>query len=251
MEKPKVERTIFENKNINYRILEMYGGRLLAKVILRKLMRRIWKGPSVERAIMYNGVLVFDKPELHGEGMTVGQDFIRALLELGFRRCERMFEFCAGPGYIGYSILANGFCEKLTLADINPFAVEMAKKTARFNGIEHLVNVYQSDVLDQIPEHEKWDLVVGNPPHFLPRSPHDKNIKAFDPDWRVHKKFYASVKCFMKPDGFIVMQENIRGSTVELFKPMIEGGGGEVVSWKPGIDVCGRGNSMYYLVSQW
>jgi hypothetical protein len=32
---------------------------------------------------------------------------------------------------------------------------------------------------------------------------------------------------------------------------MIECGGGGVVTWREGIDVCGRSNGMYYLVSQW
>jgi SAM-dependent methyltransferase len=247
--------TIFTNKNLNYQMLDMYDGKTLAGVLGRKLLRRLrirlGASPLVERTVMYNGVVVFDRNDLNGEGPTVGQDFVRALLELGFKRCANLYEFCSGPGYIGYSLLANGFCEHLTLADINPAAVEKARETAHFNGIEHLVNIYQSDVLEQMPATEHWDLVVSNPPHFLPSAATDTSIRAFDPDWNVHRRFYASVKRFMKPGGHIVMQENIKGSSVDLFRPMIEEGGGRVVTSREGIDVCGRSNGMYYLVSEW
>ena len=249
------ERTIFVDKNINYRLLERYPAKALTRVLLNKIARRVIRYirimPPLQRAVLYNGLLVFDSADLDGEGTTVGQDFCRVLLELGLQRCERIFEFCAGPGYIGYSLLANGFCEKLTLTDINPKAIAAARKTAEFNKIEHLVNIYQSDVLSQIPESEQWDLVVGNPPHFLPGSERDVNIKAYDPGWEVHRRFYSSVRKFMKPKGYIVMQENVRGSYVDLFKPWIEEGGGRLVTSRPGINICGDSNSMYYVVSQW
>lgn len=246
---------MYENKNINLRMIEMYSGRLLAEALVRKLLRKIGRRlgfhPMYERGVSYNGVIVFDSADLHGEGTTVGQDYMRALLELGFKRCERIFEFCAGPGYIGYSLLAHGFCEKLTLADVNPAAVEMARRTAIFNKIEHLVNIYQSDCLDQIPLSERCDLVVGNPPHFLPRDRQHRNIKVYDPEWSLHRRFYDGVKKFMSPGGFVVMMENSKGSNVDIFKPMIEQRGGKFLTWRPGIDVCGKSNDMYYVVSQW
>lgn len=250
---------VYEDKNINMLLLERYPAKLLARVLVKKLGRKLqvtfggkttYEKP-IQRAIMYNGIVVYDKSNLNGEGPTIGQDYLRALLELGLKRCERIFEFCAGPGYIGYSLLANGFCDKLTLADINPEAVAVARKTAHASRIEHLVNIYQSDCLDQIPAQERWDLVVSNPPYFIPRGPEDTNIKAYDPGWSIHRRFYNKVKQFMKPGGLVVMMENSKGSEADIFKPMIEAGGGKFVTWRPGIDVCGKNNFMYYVVSQW
>jgi len=256
----------FKNVNINYRILEAIPGRDLIIVLMNKYFRRILtklrlkssKEEGYERAVNYNGVIVFDRPELHGEGITIGQDYIRALLELGFKRCGNLFEFCSGPGYIGYSLLANGFCERLTLADINPKAVEIANKTAHYNHIEHLVNIYQSDVFDNIPNVEKCDLVVSNPPHFPlairmgNTKPGEENLKAYDEDWKIHKKFYSGIKEHMKPGGYVVMMENTEGGqTVETFRDMIQMGGGEVISWVQSKNVKGEANPMYYLVSKW
>jgi len=256
----------FKNKNINYKLLEAFPGKDLIWAIKKKYLRRAFfklgltkkSDSNYERAVNYNGLVVFDKPELHGEGMTIGQDYMRALLELGFKRCENIFEFCSGPGYIGYSLLAHGFCEKLTLADINPKALEMVRKTAKYNNIEHLVNIYQSDVFDDIPETEKWDLVVSNPPHF----PVDmkmgntelggENLKAYDEDWAIHRKFYRGLKKHIKPGGHVVIQENTQGGMdLETFRPMIEENGGKIVDWVQSKDVTGETNPMYYLVSQW
>lgn len=231
---------------------ETYSGRTLARVLLRKLARRLGRRrPTIEPVAFYNALVVFDRPDLHGGGLSFGQDFGRILLELGLGRRSRLFEFCAGPGYIGYSLLAGGFCETLTLADINPLAVEAARHTARFNGIEHRVKIYESDGLSRIPPSETWDLVVGNPPHFLPRDSKENDIRAFDPGWEIHRAFYQSIRRFMAPGGQVVLMENAAGSSVDVFEPMIREGGGRVVSTRVGTDLRGQPDGLYYIVSEW
>ena len=231
---------------------ELFDGRTLTKVLLGKLRKRLQgRTAQIRAAAFYNGLVVFDQQGLHGGGLTYGQDFCRVLLELGLKRCGRLFEFCSGPGYIGYSLLANGFCERLTLSDLNPEAIKVAKQTSTYNGIEHLVNIYLSDGLSQMPGDEKWDLVVGNPPHFLKRDENDNDIRAVDPEWSVHRQFYLSVKRFMNPGGHVIMMENCHGSSRELFEPMIREGGGRVVATKLGTDVRGKQNGLYYLMSAW
>ncbi len=201
--------------------------------------------------VIYNGISVFGKPSLDGGGSEFGQDYSKCLLMLGLKRCESIYEFCAGPAYIGYSLLANGFCEKLTLADIDPKAVEIAKATASYNGIENLVNIYLSDCLDGIPRSEQWDLVVGNPPHCLVTEKTHTNIKIYDQDWRVHRRFYNKIKMFMKKDGYVVLLESCGGSSADIFKPMIKEGGGRFIKTILEQDVSGKKNGFYYIVSQW
>jgi 16S rRNA G1207 methylase RsmC len=60
--------------------------------------------------------------------------------------------------------MANGFCKTLCLADINPEAVEACRRTVADNRLEARVSVYASNNLRDIPDGEKWDLVVSNPP---------------------------------------------------------------------------------------
>lgn len=136
---------------------------------------------------------------------------------------QRVFEWCAGPAFIGFSLLANGLCETLCVADINDQAVEACRKTVRDNELTDRVSVYEFDNLLSIPPSEKWDLVVGNPP-FYPEQ-HGTEICAHDEGWHIHRGFFANVGRFLIPGGVILLQEANDSSTAETFRNMIEGAG--------------------------
>ena len=228
-----VKQNYFYHTNVDEGLIDSFPTRTVLRVAYKKLTRallkRIGRESVAPRLRSFNGVTVFGNELLDGEGTTVGQDFPRVLNEMGINRVENLFEFCAGPGYIGFMLLANGYCKNLTLADINPEAVQAQFRTIEYNGLGCLVSTYVSDVFSDIPETEKWDLVVSNPPHFLPRwegevpvDPRDEvamakvtnhfeqasRLKARDPDWSIHRRFYAGIKNHMKQGGLVVMQEN-------------------------------------------
>ncbi|MEA2332435.1 MAG: hypothetical protein QOH58_2573 [Thermoleophilaceae bacterium] len=235
---------------------EMYDGRKLTRLLAKKVGRKLSRGrrsaPSVESIVtFYGGIAVFDRPEQHRGGLAFGRDVPRVLNELGVGRCARLFEFCAGPGYIGYSLFAAGWCETLVLSDIDAQGVASARRTAAHNGLEERVSVYESDALEQIPATERWDLVVANPPHFLPDPERSNDIQVFDPDWDVHRRFYSSVKKHMQPGGLVIMAENGAGSDPEIFEQMIREGGGRQRTVHPGTDIHGQPNGLYYQVSEW
>jgi predicted RNA methylase len=232
---------------------EGFSWRTLVRLLVGKLARKLTGGRVAPRwpesvVAYYGQSAVFDKPNQHMGGLAFGRDFPRVLNELGIGRRGRMFEFCAGPGYIGYSLLAAGWCESLVLADIDPDAVSTARFTAAHNELEDRVVVYRSDALDQIPDGERWDLVVANPPHFAERNP---DIRIFDPGWELHRRFYASVASHMNPGGLVVMAEAQEGSDPGLFEEMIRAGGGQPVAIHPGTDIHGRPNGLYYQLSEW
>jgi hypothetical protein len=232
-------------------IEEQYSTQVLFRVLLRKIVKRLlYRSPQLRPIAQFNGLLVFDRPELHGGGLYFGQNFPRFLVRRGFRPCERIFEFCAGPGYIGYSLLAGGFCDKLTLADVNPLAVQAAAHTREYNMLTHLVNIYLSDGLADIPESESWDLVVGNPPHWHTKMLPQDIIK-YDPGWSVHRSFYSQAKKFMKPKGRVVLLENALASNAETFEPMILKGGGRLVEVEACRSVTGKESQFYYILSEW
>ena len=155
-------------------------------------------------------------------GAAFGQDYIPVVRQL-IGRAGRAFEFCAGPGFIGFSLLAHGLCRSHCLSDTNPEAVAVARETIKRNGLENRVSVYESDALDQIPPSEKWDLVVSNLPHFADQFA--GSIRRFDPSWSIHRKFYASLKPHMNPGCTVLVQENYEGSNESDFTDMIRAGG--------------------------
>ncbi|MBL8955618.1 MAG: class I SAM-dependent methyltransferase [Myxococcaceae bacterium] len=179
--------------------------------------------------VKYGDISVSYLPVLDGGGMTFGQEYLQVIRNKT-GKVGHIFEFCAGPGFIGFSLLAHGLCDKLTLADINPEAVKAARVTVAENGLEDRVSVYLSDGLKDIPASEKWDLVVSNPPHFDGDADQYRDaIRLIDPGMEIHKAFYRDVKKHLNPGGHVIFQENGQATTSEDFTQMIRDAGLEYV----------------------
>ncbi len=88
------------------------------------------------------------RAELDGGGSKLFPAYLEIVRELP--RPRRIFEWCSGPGFIGFSMLANGLCDSLCLADINPAAVDCCRRTVADNGLSDRVSVYHSDNLRDI-----------------------------------------------------------------------------------------------------
>ena len=196
------------------------------------------------KIVTYGNISVSYIDELVGGGERYGQDYLR-YLPLHVGKVNRLFEWCAGPGFIGFSLLAHGLCDKLCLADVNEAAMDACCDTVRRNGLEDRVDVYLSDGLQDIPKKEVWDLVVGNPPHWgtdedLPWGP---PLICNDPEWLLHRDFYSNVGQFLKPSSNMIIQENKDRSSTEDFSPMIEKGGLRLVKTAE----CPVDNHIYYV----
>jgi tRNA1(Val) A37 N6-methylase TrmN6 len=189
------------------------------KPLLRRL--RPW------RQLTLAGIRVQYKKHLDGGGSTFGQDYVPLLRAWGVPEQARAFEWCAGPGFIGFSLLGDGLCETLCLADVNIEAVAACRRTIRDNALTGRVTVYHSDNLKSIPPVERFNLVVGNPPHFFDTSP--GQLRYHDKDWGAHRAFFSAIGQFLAPGGVIILQENNLGSTTEMFRSMIEASGLAIV----------------------
>lgn len=181
------------------------------------------------KIINLGGIDVYYMDSTDGGGFRFGPDYLRILPTLVPQRASRIFEWCTGPGFIAFNILAHGLCDTLCLADINPVAVAACQKTIAANNLQGRVSIYQSDCLDAIPASEKWDLVVSNPPHsplkqrFVDWNPNTLIYK--DVGWELHKRFYRDVRPHLNPDALLLIQENSVLSKVGDFAPMIEENG--------------------------
>lgn|GEM_PF-1662767 len=237
----------------NVRLLrEWYGSRILLKTVFARFRDRLLgRSLKFEPAVSYNGLLVFDREDLNGGGLWHAQNYSRALLDLGIGPCERIFDFCSGPGYIGYFLLASGYCKTLAMTDISQAATDVARYTASYNRIEDIVSIYTSDALEQIPESEKWDLVVANVPVPEQDLALSSNIIDYDVQGKLHCRFYGSVKKFMKPGGLILALNTRKHSSAEYFRPMIEEGGGQIVETMIQKDFRGVASDRYWLLSRW
>lgn len=190
----------------------------------------------------YGGLKVFWKKHLAGGGRAYRKEYLALFKNLP--KAGRVFEWCSGPAFIGFSLLAYGHCEELCLADINPECVNLCKRTVEFNKLEGRVSVYLSDCLGSVPREEKWDVVVGNPPHFYGEGkappPTKKQpfqgkpyIVSTDYEWSVHRSYYRGLSDHLLPGGISLVCENSSGSEPQTFTSMVEEAGLSVVHVGP------------------
>ncbi|MER9586055.1 methyltransferase [Mesorhizobium sp. M0276] len=198
----------------------------------------------------WNGISVYYTDNLDGGGLDFADDYLDLFNCFKDRsRFQRMFEWCSGPGFIGYSMLANNICKSLCLADFYQPAIDAAQYTTRTNNIEDRVTIYQGDGLLALPEWEKFDLVVGNPPHYVERNMAEYSINMepriyVDDKWLLHREFFSGIRKHLERDGLIVLFENGKGSHIDTFRPMIESSGLKISGWQ----WSRRFNALYWYL---
>jgi methylase of polypeptide subunit release factors len=159
------------------------------------------------------GLTVYHDSWMEGGGTWFGQEYVDVITtrypDYNFNKC---YEWCSGPGFIGFALLDHQLCQSLCVSDIYESAINKAvKATAR--QVPELVSAYHTGTLSDIPAHEMFDLVVANPPHFL-ECPGDDNYQriAVDKNWQAHQNFFQHIAQHLTPNGIILLQENQAGS---------------------------------------
>ena len=179
-----------------------------------------------------NLTIHYDK-NFDGGGTWFGQEYIDIVKSrYPNRKFNRCYEWCAGPGFIGLSILDQGLCQSLCLSDMYAPALECAVDAVKDTEYQSKVSTYITDTLVKLPLSEQFDLVVGNPPHYLnfaTDDPHQDRIRN-DIGWNTHRDFFTNIKSHLTNDGIILLQENQKGSTAEIFESTINTCGLKITS---------------------
>jgi methylase of polypeptide subunit release factors len=202
----------------------------------------------------WNGLDVYFTRDIAGGQRLFADDFLVLLNGLAVKpRYGHLLEWCSGPGFIGYSMMAHGLCSSLTLAEQYGPALEAAARTAKANDIDRLVTLHKSLDPAGLPPGTSFDLVVGNPPYFPNRVMLEEIYKTdpkYDPrlyvdeGWRLHKIFFAGIRRFLARNGLVILLESTIASHLETFRPMIEGSGLRIAGWQ-WATLCD--NKMWYL----
>ncbi|MCC3308043.1 50S ribosomal protein L3 N(5)-glutamine methyltransferase [Psychrobacter sanguinis] len=78
---------------------------------------------------------------------------------------ERILDLCTGSACIAIA-LASRFRDALVdAADIDTSALEVAAVNVEHHGMEHQLNLIESDLFDKIPAENQYELIVTNPPY--------------------------------------------------------------------------------------
>jgi len=199
-----------------------------------------------------NQYTVFWDHSLNGGGMLFGPEYPAIIRELFPDRVfDTCLEWCSGPGFIGYNLLDHGICKNLVLNDIHQPALDMANKTMIHNKLQDNVQLYCSGKIDDIPKHIRFDLVVGNPPHYNRKWLNENSRIADDENWLIHKYFYNNITEYLTDDGIVLLQENGDGSKPEDFYDMIEKSNLKVTKVIQSPNHCTEAPTLiYYIMSQ-
>ena len=210
---------------------------------------------NIDYILRVNDIDIHYTNETNGGGDNFMPEYVKVIKEW-YGKVDSVLEWCSGPGFIGYGILAAGLCNSVAFSEIYSPAIDMCRHTASVNNLD--VKIYTNENLDDVQD--KFDLIVGNPPHWCKEeyavqalqslnSSHPLNSRVkqvlIDEDWNTHKSFYKNMKRMLKQDGKILLQENATGSNPQFWSSMTNEVGLKVLSHAD--SVAYKSLNIYYL----
>lgn len=180
-----------------------------------------------------NEIDVFCSKETIGGGHIFGVECLHIIDKKYAKTFNNAFEWCAGAGFLGHGLLATGLTKNIVFNEIYKPAIDLLERTKIANNLNS--KIYHTHVIDDIDM--QFDLVVGNPPHFVDKETaldamrwrqmgweikgHMTEILV-DYNWKAHKNFFSNIKNKLSKDGVILLQENKNGSTYKTFEEIIK-----------------------------
>lgn len=168
--------------------------------------------------------------EFHGLTLTVTPDVLipredtEAVCTLAInqtmqlKKNPRVLDLCAGTGCIGLAVAAKVKDARVTLGEISPEAIRVAKRNIQNNHLSGRVSVVQLDVRQEPPKFlGLYDLIVSNPPYVTAEQMEelDPSVKDYEPrialygGWDGLDFYRAIVKNYtplLRPGGYICFE---------------------------------------------
>lgn len=180
---------------------------------------------KVRHTATLSGKIEINYPNmLNGGGILFLNDIYKFIEKSCKKKYKRAFEWCCGPGFLSYEALGRGLAEEIVGSDFYLPAIENFLETADKNNVRDKVTAYHTPLLENIPDDEQWDLVLGNPPWFpdypelvdgyRKQVPHctDENIVhhariGLDNQWKTHKEFFSNLQKHVNHETDIYITE--------------------------------------------
>ncbi len=100
-----------------------------------------------------------------------------------FNKNIKILDLCTGSGAISIALKKELSKSKIDASDISRKALNLAKKSSELN--ETNINFIRSNIFSNI--HEKYDIIISNPPYISKSEKIDISVKKYEP----HKALYA------------------------------------------------------------
>jgi ribosomal protein L3 glutamine methyltransferase len=102
-------------------------------------------------------------------GIVIPRSPIGALIDAHFapwlhHEPRRILDLCCGSGCIGIAAALAFPNASVDLVDLDPRAIDLARRNVSLHGLDQRASVTQSDLFAQLPP-GRWDLILSNPPY--------------------------------------------------------------------------------------
>lgn len=145
--------------------LTLLERKLIAKIVVKRIFLRVPTPYLTHRAFFCGHEFYVDRR------VIVPRSPIGELIEGRFspympRKVERVLDMCTGSGCIAIAT-ALAFNEDIEVdaVDISDDALEVCRINIEGYDLENCVTPIKSDLFDNLPEGDKYDLIVTNPPY--------------------------------------------------------------------------------------
>ena len=130
----------------------------------------------------------------------------------------RILDLCTGSGCIGITVANRVKDAWVTLADISPEALAVAKKNVARHDLMSRVSCVHADALATPPEYMgKYDMIISNPPYITTQEMQelDRSVKDYEPHLALHGgedglDFYRSIAenytSILKEGGYLCLE---------------------------------------------
>ena len=130
----------------------------------------------------------------------------------------RILDLCTGSGCIGLALACKIKNSRVTLCDVSPKALKIAKKNALDLRLSGRVTCIEADVMQPASDFlGKFDMIVSNPPYITAEEMKtlQRSVRDYEPHMALYGGengldfYYAIVKNFtkaLKPGGFLAFE---------------------------------------------
>ncbi|HXG10160.1 MAG TPA: peptide chain release factor N(5)-glutamine methyltransferase [Gemmataceae bacterium] len=129
----------------------------------------------------------------------------------------RVVDIGTGSGAIAVAVAHQHKGAQVTAVDLSPEALAVAARNAAKHGVADRIRFLQGDLFAPIPEGERFDFVLSNPPYIahedLPKLP--VGVRAYEPHlaldggpggFAVFDRLVEQARAYLRPGGYLIVE---------------------------------------------
>lgn len=196
---------------------------------------------SKQERVYENGFILQYPTHMDGGGYELKDELYSLIDRTGKEHYSRALEWCSGVGPLGYDLLDKKLVDTVAFVDSHSPSIKACLANATANNVSDKVSAYVCDKIMQMPSHERFDIIVANPPHSGDRQAFIESLEHLncvdntcriivDDGYEALQDFYANIKDYCNPDADIYITT---GSNQEHYVAWAAKGGLRLMGFSP------------------